>query len=127
MKSTALPRNLSDWLARKPKEKAPRKRIPAMSAKRKKEAREYSKKRETFLRLRPLCERWQKRWEAVSNHGPFIILEGKCGRLADDVHHMKGRLDGNYLDDLTWLPVCRSCHDWIHTHPKEARALGLLA
>lgn len=127
MKSTALPRNLADWLDRPKKSIGPRKRIPAMSAKRKGEVREYSRKRKIFLGLRPTCERWTERWNVISDRGPSVIVTGTCGRIADDVHHLKGRLDGNYLDDLTWLPVCRKCHDWIHAHPKEARELHLLA
>ena len=42
-----------------------------------------------------------------------------------DVHHVHGR--GRYLCSVeTWLPVCRPCHEWIHTHAREARELGYL-
>jgi hypothetical protein len=42
-----------------------------------------------------------------------------------DVHHIKGR--GMYLlDQDTWLPVCRHCHNQIHRFPGESRRLGLI-
>ena len=34
--------------------------------------------------------------------------------------------DAFYLVQSTWLAVCRNCHDWVHAHPKESRALGYL-
>jgi hypothetical protein len=40
------------------------------------------------------------------------------------VHHKKGR--GKYfLDVSTWLSACFNCHQWIETHPEEAKELGL--
>jgi hypothetical protein len=43
----------------------------------------------------------------------------QCTLQSTDIHHKKGR--GVYLNDpTTWLSVCRSCHDWIETHPQEA-------
>lgn len=47
-----------------------------------------------------------------------------CSYHSTDVHHKKGR--GPYLlKILTWIPVCRNCHNYIETHPAEARSLGL--
>ena len=47
-----------------------------------------------------------------------------CTKKSTDVHHKKGR--GKYHNDpTTWLSVCRTCHDWIETHPTEAIELGL--
>lgn len=46
-----------------------------------------------------------------------------CSYSATDVHHKAGR-GVNYLNVATWLPVCRSCHDWIEKHPKEAKEKG---
>lgn len=43
-----------------------------------------------------------------------------------EVHHKKGRTGKNYLDTSTWIAVCRGCHEWIHSHPSQARLLGLL-
>ncbi len=66
----------------------------------------YTKKRKVFLRLRTMCE--------------------LCGtRASQDVHHRRGRYGSAFLDEKTWMALCRLCHDWIHQHPKEARELGL--
>jgi len=40
------------------------------------------------------------------------------------VHHTKGR-GLYYLDKKTWIPLCLSCHQWVETHPKEAREMNL--
>lgn len=37
-----------------------------------------------------------------------------CNINATDIHHKEGRLGVNYLDEDTWIPVCRSCHAYIH-------------
>ena len=50
-------------------------------------------------------------------------LEG-CTLVASDVHHMKGR--GEYQNDVsTWIALCRSCHNYVETHPEEAKKLNL--
>ena len=47
----------------------------------------------------------------------------ECTLRATDIHHMKGR--GQYLlDTSTWLPVCRSCHNWIENNPEDSYDLG---
>jgi hypothetical protein len=49
-------------------------------------------------------------------------LQG-CALVACDVHHTKGR--GEYQNDVsTWIPLCRSCHNYIETHPAEAKELN---
>jgi hypothetical protein len=85
------------------------KKIPPRSPKRQKEEKIYSEKRKLFLNARSMCE-------------AHII--GICTQYATDVHHMAGRSGSLYLDEKYWLPVCRSCHTWIETHPKEARESG---
>ena len=68
----------------------------------------YFKLRKNFLYKYPLCG------AALPN----------CTSQSTDIHHMKGR--GKYYNDLsTWLSVCRTCHNWIETHPIEAIELGL--
>lgn len=102
-------------LAKSPRPKKQPKRIPAMSAKRKKEAAIYSKKRKAFLEAHPLCQ------------ATWLIWPNRPTRpAATDTHHVKGRLTGYYLDERTWLAVSREAHNWIHSHPTEARRLGLL-
>ena len=78
-----------------------------VSDRRREEAKVYAAKRKAFLAARPKC---QVCWKAKSK----------------DVHHRAGRHSGNYLNESTWLAVCRHDHDWIHAHPKEARANGWL-
>ena len=68
---------------------------------------EYSKLRKIHLNKHPMCQ------AKVFN----------CSLRSTDIHHTKGR--GKYhLDTSTWLSVCRSCHNWIETHPEEAKELG---
>jgi predicted HNH restriction endonuclease len=31
-----------------------------------------------------------------------------------------------YLIQSTWIPVCRNCHNWIHSNPEEARIMKYL-
>jgi hypothetical protein len=37
---------------------------------------------------------------------------------------MQGRIGNLLTDETKFLAVCRACHDWIETHPKEAKELG---
>lgn len=67
----------------------------------------YSILREQFLKRKPYCE---------------AHLPG-CAVNATDVHHKKGRTGNLLLDDTEFLAVCRTCHGWIETHPKEAKLL----
>lgn len=69
----------------------------------------YSILREQFLKRKPYCE---------------AHLPG-CAVNATDVHHKKGRTGTLLLDDTEFLAVCRTCHGWIETHPKEAKLLDL--
>jgi hypothetical protein len=46
--------------------------------------------------------------------------------LTEDVHHSKGREGLLLFDVRNFMPVCRSCHQWIHAHPAEAKARGWL-
>ena len=67
----------------------------------------YSKLRRNYLEERSVCK------AKIHN----------CSLLATDIHHMKGR--GPYLlDTSTWLPVCRSCHNWIENNPEDSYDLG---
>ena len=87
-------------------------KIPLVSSKKKKKDTEYLKLRERFLTQNPIC--------TVSVAG--------CGNGATDVHHTYAgsNRDAFYLIQSTWLPVCRNCHNWVHSNPIEARVLGYL-
>lgn len=50
----------------------------------------------------------------------------KCGDLATECHHTRGRAGSLMLDERHWLPMCSWCHQWVHEHPADARADGLL-
>jgi hypothetical protein len=80
-----------------------------MSQRRQLEAPKYRALRSEFLSEHPLCE---------------AKLSG-CAYWSCDVHHTAGR--GRFLLAVeTWLAACRSCHDWIERHRRQARELGLI-
>jgi hypothetical protein len=89
-----------------------RTRLRPVSKKRRGENAYYSKKRADFL------ARFQ--WCACAE-----ALFGRAKR-ATEVHHKSGRTGTNFLDEATWLPVCRDSHLWIHANPSEARRRGWL-
>lgn len=74
----------------------------------------YLRQRMLFLRAHPVCQ--------VSRHIPGLNPRAR----SRDIHHTAGRYGGNYLNEKTWLAVCREAHDWIHANPKAARAKGWL-
>jgi hypothetical protein len=86
--------------------------IPRVSAKRAKKDAEYAKLRIRYLTENNLCR---------------VMVNG-CGNAATDVHHTfaGSNRDVFYLVQSTWIPVCRNCHDWIHSHPSEARTMNWL-
>ncbi len=44
----------------------------------------------------------------------------------DDVHHTRGKIGALLMDERFWLPVCRTCHNWIGNNIAQARSWGLL-
>lgn len=66
----------------------------------------------------------EKRKEFLSNHSFCMAKLNGCTGFSTEVHHMIGRDGDNYLDESTWFPICRSCHNWITEHSKEAIELG---
>jgi len=78
------------------------------SLKRQQENRRYTKLRLDYLKDHPYCEAEVQ----------------CCGLLATDIHHKKGR--GVLLNATQyWLAVCRTCHDWVESHPNQAKELKL--
>jgi len=49
-----------------------------------------------------------------------------CLNRAQDLHHVKGRIGDLLLDKNNIMTLCRSHHDWIHSHGREARKMGIL-
>jgi hypothetical protein len=80
----------------------PRKPVNPISAKRRREMKEYAKLRKTFLKDNPQC--------AVF-----------ANQKSTDVHHLRGRAGKLYLCPDYWLPVCRAAHHKINENPQWAR------
>ena len=94
----------------KPTKVKQQKPLAPRSSKRIIQDKEYSSKRKVFLEKHPMC---------------IAHLPGVCTNHSTDVHHIAGRIESLYLDEESWLAVCRACHSWIHTHPLESRELKL--
>ncbi|VXC99527.1 hypothetical protein [Sphingobacterium multivorum] len=77
----------------------PTKPIPKLSKTRKKELPIYSKKAKEHKEKYPYCQ---------------AKLEG-CTHFTEETHHMKGR-GKYYLDESTFLSLCKNCHDIITEH-----------
>jgi hypothetical protein len=88
------------------------KSIPHVSSKRKKKDAEYSKLRKRYLEEYPICK----------------VHVKNCTKTATDIHHKHSGSERElyYLVQSTWLPVCRSCHNFLHKYPKIARDLNFL-
>ena len=54
------------------------------------------------------------------------MIRGVCNGRPEHLHHrqLRSRGGGDTVENLT--AVCHRCHDWIHRHPKESTALGLM-
>ena len=87
----------------------PAKKVNKISTKRKKQNNEYTQVRVDFL----------SKYEFCKARLPI------CTQWASEIHHMKGRIEELITDTSFFLPVCRSCHNWIENHPEESYILGL--
>ncbi len=126
--------SFKDWLNRKPAGRKVRKRIPKVSKRRASRLGEYRKKREAFLSANPYCQIWMRRmgltekdavlWGGQYFHRPTMTIY--WAPRSQEIHHVRGRIGAMLLDERYWLAASRSEHDWCHSHPSQARALGLL-
>ena len=102
------------WSRHKPSKANTPTAVPlrAVSQKKKKQDEAYSKLRRRYLEEQSLCK---------------VKVSG-CSNIATDIHHTYSGNDRAvyYLIQSTWLPVCRQCHNWIHSFPKDARTMGWL-
>jgi len=81
-------------------------KIRFRSVKRQRQEREYARLRKWYLEENPICE-----------------VKG-CKNWATEVHHKKGRV-GSLLTDATYfLAVCQPHHNYIESHPAEAKEHG---
>ena len=94
-------------VAIKPSIKA--KPIPPRSQKRSKEERLYEAKRIIFIQEHPMCE---------------AHISGICTEYATEVHHKKGRIGDDLLDETHWLALCHMCHDYIENNREFAMEKG---
>lgn len=92
---------------KKPTTKA--KPIAPRSQKRSKEERLYSAKRVLFLLDFPMCQ---------------ANIQGVCKGQATEVHHKKGRIGNDLLDETNWLALCHNCHEYVENNREFAMEKG---
>jgi 5-methylcytosine-specific restriction endonuclease McrA len=89
-------------------------------------------------RKKPMRQRSARRADTYAREGGrreivsrILGAFSRCQRCkfadAVDVHEVLPRsAGGSILDEDNLRAVCRTCHRWIHEHPKEATASGWL-
>jgi hypothetical protein len=112
------PRRPAPTSIRRTRLKRSTKPIRRSTPKRAREKSQYSRKCAAYKRKHPWCAAC----EALSRFNPMPV--GIC--RTSDVHHKMGREGDLLLDERFWMPVCRTCHDWIEDHGREARRLGFV-
>lgn len=94
----------------KAKNQVPRKRVNPVSEKQSSLNEQYKIIADDYKKRNPECK---------------AKVSPNCTKDTADIHHTRGH--GKYfLDETTFLPVCRSCHIWIGDNHKEAEAKGLV-
>lgn len=94
------------------REKKPRKiyKLRRFSVKRQKVNKDYSKESKEFILKHPFCE---------------INIPGVCNRVAEGIHHVKGKSTIKLLmDKKFWKRSCNACNLWIEENSKKAKELG---
>lgn len=91
------------------KSKIARPKVNKVSVKRRHDSADYEIVRMGFLVTYPECQ---------------IKANEFCTNTATDIHHMAGRTGDLFLDITKWKSSCRSCHNYAHDHPKEAKEKG---
>lgn len=66
----------------------------------------------------------QKRRDYLDTH-PFCEWPDGCSRVASDLHH-KAKRGAHYLDESTFMGLCRVHHRFVHDNENQARAMGIL-
>lgn len=112
--------------------KAKQTKIKAVSRKRAKQLRDYSTLRKRFLAENPVCGWWLKMrgqdFQHLEQRGGCYWSAGleEYALLSCDIHHRNSRIGEKLNDTSDWIAVSRDGHNWIHSHPRDARVLGLL-
>lgn len=58
----------------------------------------------------------KKRDEHLANN-PWCV---RCGGPASELHHARGRVGADLLDESTFRSMCRDCHVYAGANPQEA-------
>lgn len=70
--------------------------------------------------------RQTKAWWAFRQNQSCRRCRCRLTKFNRTIHHSHGRVGSLLTYRDWWIPLCIPCHDWVHGHPKEARAAGLL-
>lgn len=74
--------------------------LPLRSTTRTKEERVYALKRLIYLKEHPMCE---------------AHLTG-CLNNSSEIHHKRGKIGDDLIDETMFLAVCRECHNFIENN-----------
>lgn len=85
----------------------PRPQFAKVTKKRAATDRIYYAKKKIHLEANPFCKR--------------------CGNVATDLHHAKGKAGPLLTDERFFVSLCRICHDWVGANFQAACSLGLSA
>lgn len=85
------------------------KSIAPRSQKRAIQEKEYSVRRRVFLQNHSMCE---------------AHIQGICKGQSTEVHHKKGRVGDDLLDETHWLALCHSCHEYVENNRAFAMEQG---
>ena len=102
------------------------------SARRKKISAERSKMVRQELKARPWCEAGPIIYKYQVDTLGLALVRAKartdqCSNRSVDIHEPLQRSHGGSITDPeNTISLCRRCHDWIHSYPKESIELGLL-
>ena len=49
----------------------------------------------------------------------------RCGGRGYQIHHRQRRREGGHADG-NLVGLCRTCHEWVHSHPDSAKERGYI-
>lgn len=71
----------------------------------------YKQMRDKFMQEHPICQGLGK-------------IKG-CNIQSTDLHHAQGRVGKNFIDETTFVALCRNCHEFVEGNPEIAKELKL--
>ncbi len=106
------------------KRKTPLKRTPLrrQSKKRAKENSAYSKRVKEWK----LENEWCVACTRIDAYYGIFTPAFLCN-TTKHCHHWAGREGALLMKEEWWIPLCATCHSWVHDNSNAARELGLLA